>query len=171
MAFALACALCACSETPELRSSNPRPDGVEFVEAVYPLLLRDCSFAACHGANERFLQIYGPGRNRLDPDTHQDDPMLLEEVMYSYDRARSMLGTAANPSDSLLLRKPLEIAAGGQSHRGADALGRNVFLSRSSDGYSTLHHWAGTFGDPPQPEDVDMANATASQAVLDWLNQ
>lgn len=161
--------LAACSDGAELRGASPMPDGASFVSEVYPILLRDCAFSNCHGAGERFLQVLGPGRTRLEPETGQDDPILLSEVLLSYDRARSMLGTNADPAASLLLRKPLEIAAGGQTHHGADVFGRNVFSSTKIPQYDALLQWAMTYGDPPQQEDVDAANDAASAAIDAWL--
>lgn len=167
---ALACAwMAACSETPEQRGQLPVPDGVEFVTEVYPLLLRDCAFSNCHGSHERFLEVYGPGRTRLDPELGQDDPMTLDEVLHSYDRARSMLASSADPQEALLVRKPLELRAGGQTHHGVDAFGRNVFSSKQSRGYGILLRWARSSGSAPQQQDVDAANDAASKATLDWL--
>lgn len=167
--LALVMALAGCSDDAELRGAMPTPDGSGFVSEVYPILLRDCAFSNCHGAGERFLQVLGPGRTRLDPETGQDDPILLSEVTYSYDRARSMLSTNADPTASLLLRKPLEVAAGGQTHHGADPFGRNVFTSKKTPAYAIMLQWAMTYGDPPQQEDVDSANDAASAAIDAWL--
>jgi hypothetical protein len=97
--------------------------------------------------------------------TAPDGPILLSEVSHSYERALSMLRTAQQPLDSLLLNKPLEIAAGGQTHRGLDAFGRNIFDSRRSDGYQVLLRWALSSGDAPQQADVDAANELAKAAL------
>lgn len=169
VSYAAMVSLQACTQMPENSGATPKPDGVEFVTEVYPVLLRDCAFSNCHGAPERFLQIYGPGRTRLDDATGQDDPMLLDEMLHSYDRARSMLGSAKNPRSSLLLRKPLELSAGGQTHRGEDSFGRNIFPSQHAAGYVAFALWAQTVGDEPTQDDVDAANAAASQSVSDWL--
>jgi hypothetical protein len=158
-----------CSESPEFVGPAPSPDGVMFVEEVYPLLLRDCAFSNCHGAQERFLQVLGPGRTRLAEETGQDDEMMLTEVQHSYDRARTMLATADNPADSLLLVKPLELEQGGQTHRGIDPYGRNVFASKSAIGYRTLMRWAKSSGSSPQQDHVDAANTAAAAAVANWL--
>ena len=168
--FVIALVTAGCRDGAELRGATPMPDGASFVSDVYPILLRDCAFYSnCHGASERFLQVFGPGRTRLDSDTGQDDPIVLSEVTYSYDRARSMLGTDADPASSLLLRKPLEVAGGGQTHHGADAFGRNVFTSKKSPNYDVLLQWALTYGEPPQQDDIDAANAAASAAIEAWL--
>src|SRR5262245_46074091 len=108
------------SDASEWSGPLPTPDGAQFVQAVYPLMLRDCAFSSCHGAPERFFHVLGPGRSRLLPTTLPDDPMNLDEVLYSYERARSMLATGSSIEQSLLLRKPLEAAAGGQGHMGID---------------------------------------------------
>jgi hypothetical protein len=168
---AWACSTAAgCAETPEFsQSRSPHPDGAEFVTEVYPMLLRNCAFSTCHGAPERFLRVLGPGRTRLEERSGPNDPISLSEVTYTYDRARLMLVSAEKPQDSLLLRKPLEIAAGGQAHRGLDAFGRNVFASTDSAGYASLLRWALSSGAPPEQADVDDATAAASDATAELL--
>lgn len=155
-----ALALCiGCADTDAAGNSVPIPDGRQFVNEVYPVLLRDCAFSSCHGSRDRFLQVLGPGRPRLDPDTTEvTDPMRHDEVLYSYERARSMLSTGATATKSLLLLKPLEFSAGGQGHRGADDYGRNVYRSKHDPGIQAILNWAYTTGAPPTEEDVQAAN-------------
>lgn len=168
--FALCAAIAGCHETtPELHDNMPEPDGAMFVSEVYPILLRDCAFSTCHAAPARFLQVYGPGRRRLDTNINYDDDMTLDEVLYSYDRARSMLATAADPTQSFLLRKPLEVAAGGQGHFGVDGFGRNVFQSRDDDDYRVLLNWAQSSGQAPKQEDVEAAISKAGQEIVDLV--
>src|SRR5215510_3008152 len=85
--------LSGCADDPVALSTGelPSPSGTLFAAEVYPMLLRDCAFSACHGASERFLHLVGPGRTRLEPTTKPDDPVTLAEVVHSYDRCRSML--------------------------------------------------------------------------------
>jgi hypothetical protein len=152
---------CASSDQ-EFSGALPAPDGRLFVEEAYPLLLRDCAFVTCHGAQNRFFQVYGPGRVRFDVTaTEPSDPATLAEVLHSYDRARSMLTTSDTREKTLLLRKPLELQAGGQGHQGVDALGRNVFASASDPGYQVLLRWANSEGLPPTAAQVAAANAAA----------
>jgi len=154
--------LAGCSDGDDWREPPPSPDGTLFVSDVYPLLLGNCAFSTCHGNRNRFLQLYGPGRARLDPGaTRPDDPMTLPEVVHSYDRARAMLATASRPSASLLLRKPLDIVAGGQGHEGADEFGRNVFGSTQAPGYLLLMRWARSEGTQPTADEVEAAIAAA----------
>ncbi|HEY2732672.1 MAG TPA: hypothetical protein VGI70_01740 [Polyangiales bacterium] len=155
----LVCWLVGCGHADEWSGPLPAPDGAAFVREVYPLLLRDCAFSTCHGAADRFLQLYGPGRARLDPiATKPDDPMTLPEVLHSYDRARSMLATANRIDDSLLLSKPLEPSAGGQGHEGVDDFGRNPFASSLDPSYVAIAQWALSSGPPPSAADVAAAN-------------
>jgi hypothetical protein len=119
----------------------PTPDGQQFAQQVYPVLLRDCGFAACHGDHRRFFHIFGPGRVRLVPTMDPFDPATNEEIQLSYDRARSMLRVNAL-DQSLLLRKPLEPIAGGVGHRGLDELGRNVYLDANAPNLVLLRNWA-----------------------------
>jgi hypothetical protein len=153
-----------CASGAEFSGPLPQPDGASFVSDVYPLLLRDCAFVACHGAPERFFQVLGPGRVRLDASaTKPDDPATLPEVLRSYERARSMLASSDKLEDCLLLSKPLEPSAGGQGHKGVDELGRNVFASTNQPSYALLLRWARSTGAPPSAAQLMAANAAAAQ--------
>ena len=163
-----------CGSSKELSGPLPSPDGEQFVTQVYPMLLRDCAFAGCHGVEERFFQLYGPGRmrmpaNQLSPETQVEldytDPANLDEVRYSYDRALSMLASAEQVEDSLLLRKPLEAQAGGQGHKGVDDLGRNVFASKQDRRWQLLLAWAKSEGSPPTAAQVSALNEAALAAA------
>jgi hypothetical protein len=156
----------ACTSAAEYSIPLPTPDGKLFVDEVYPLMLRDCAFSTCHGQENRFFHLYGPGRVRLDPmTTKPDDPMLLSEVSDSYDRARSMLTDADQLDHTLLLNKPLALNAGGQGHKGVDSFGRNVFASVTDPGYALLVRWASSKGAPPTQAQVDAAKQ-ASMSVM-----
>ena len=129
------------------------PDRAQFDLEVYPVLLRDCGFHACHGSSERFFQVFGPGRGRMFAVTQPLAEVTLEEVAHSYERARSMID-AGEPAMSLLLRKPLAVEAGGQGHEGTDELGRNVYQTQTDPGYMVLSRWVlaqPTAPSTPQP--------------------
>lgn len=133
------CSLNACGgDSPELALAQP--DFPSFEANVYPVLLRDCSFVACHGSSERFFQVFGPGRARLDPMMPLMEPPTPAEVMHSYNRALSMID-ARDPSKSMILRKPLTLAAGGAGHEGVDSWMRAVYVSRLDPGYVALEAW------------------------------
>jgi hypothetical protein len=147
IACALALGACAADPGPLQVSS---PDRAQFEAEVYPVLLRDCGFHACHGSTERFFQVLGVGRGRLLPLTRPLDPSTPEEITHSWERARSMIDDRA-PARSLLLRKPLELEAGGVGHEGVDELGRNVYQTRMDSGYAALARWV--LAQPPSATD------------------
>lgn len=122
----------------------PALDRARFEAEVYPILLRDCGFPSCHSSTQRFFRVFGPGRVRLDPtETLPYDPPTGPEIDATFDRARSMLAAFPDPRESLLLRKPLEAAAGGGAHLGLDALGRNVYATRDDPSWIAIATWAG----------------------------
>jgi hypothetical protein len=109
---------------------------------VYPILVRDCGFPACHGSADRFFRVFGPGRTRLDEATTITAPATAAELDATYDRARSMLSGAASAESSLLVRKPLEVDLGGAPHMGVDQHGRDVYATTEAGGYVALLEWA-----------------------------
>lgn len=143
----------------------PAPDMALFVSQVQPVLARDCAFHVCHGARERFFQVLGPGRPRLDPALTHLDPITAEEIQFNYDRARSMIDPA-DIEGSLLLRKPLSQGAGGDGHLGTDGFGRDVYESINDPSYQVLLQWAKTGqvgGLPVQPQ-AGMVGVAGAQA-------
>jgi len=127
--------------TTESQSAKPAErDFRQFRDEVYPVLLRDCGFNACHGAGERFFRVVGPGRARLDPALRAFDLPSGDEVGLTYALARSMIDDK-KPERSLLLRKPLAIEAGGAGHLGADKFGRNVYRTVNDAGYLIIARW------------------------------
>lgn len=128
------------------------PDAALFEAEVYPILLRDCAFFACHGNTARFFRIYGPGRTRISDSLFPYDPVTPEEVEHTYERARSMLRGVHGVDDSMLLRMPLDAEAGGSGagHKGLDAWGHNVYRTREDAAYQVLWRWAHAQSDATQ---------------------
>jgi len=120
----------------------PDADTRRFLEDVYPVLLTNCGFPACHGNAARFFVVYGPGRARLDAATDIMADVTAAELALSYTRARSMLIAPGGPTSSLLLRKPLAVSAGGAAHAGDDAWGSAVIQSKRDPRYEALFFWA-----------------------------
>ena len=143
--LALCTGLSACAKD---EPAPPRADR-EFrdFQLVYPVLLRDCGFHACHGAPERFFRVVGPGRVRLDPDSAAFDGVTGDEASASYQSALTMLD-ADHPEESLLLKKPLAIEAGGSSHGGNDPFGRNVYRTAQDEGYLALARFVFALPEP-----------------------
>jgi len=125
-------------------ANPPIPDRATFEADVYPVLMRDCGFPDCHGNRDRFFRVYGLGRLRLEPEGLIDAPLQNAEMNESYERARSMLGSARRAEDTLLVRKPLEIDQGGAPHLGIDAYGQDVYGSTEDPSYQVLLTWART---------------------------
>ena len=150
LAGVLACLLAglasACVPVEE-PSAPPTPDRAVFDAAAWPVLVRDCGFAECHGSSQRFFRVVGPGHERLDPTTRLTDPVTPAELQLSYDRARSMID-AEHPRESLLLRKPLDVLAGGIGHEGTDQFGMDVYRSVDEPRFQTLVSWV-TASPPP----------------------
>jgi hypothetical protein len=135
----LGVALGACQADPGWSTAEGL-DYTPFKEDVYPILIRDCAFQACHGAEERFFRVWGPGRVRLSATSSAYSNATSEEITQSYQRALAMVDSN-DPGQSLLLRKPLATAAGGAGHLGADKFGRNLYRTVDDDGYLVLSRW------------------------------
>lgn len=120
----------------------PERDPIAFQNQVYPILLRDCAFPACHGAPGRFFHIYGPGRTRLLETTLPYAPATPEELAMSFDRTRSMLVDPDGPRRAPLLRKPLAIGSGGSGHKGDTPNGTAIYASKEDPSYIALFRWA-----------------------------
>lgn len=120
------------------------PDLMLFESTVYPVLIRDCAFYACHGNAERFFRVYGPGRLRISDELEAYDPATPAEIHHTYERARSMLQGVRGVEDSLLLRKPLDASEGGsgKGHRGTDLWGHDVYRVKSDVAYKKIVDWA-----------------------------
>lgn len=117
----------------------PAPSRAAFAREVYPILLRDCGFPACHGDPLRSFHLFGPGRLRLDPDMDPLDPPSADELNASYERTRAMLVRAAGEDEALLVRKP----GPGGGHQGIDANGENVYADGDDPALRTIAAWAG----------------------------
>ncbi|MDX2091200.1 MAG: hypothetical protein SFX73_25300 [Kofleriaceae bacterium] len=120
----------------------PAADAARFRTEIYPMLLADCGFPACHGTRARFFSVFGPGRTRLDPATAPYDPATPDELAVSYTRARSMLLSPDGVRRSPLLRKPLAVEVGGAGHEGVDVWGGNVYASKQDPRFQALFFWA-----------------------------
>jgi hypothetical protein len=138
-------ALVACSE-PVGKAAVASRDLDAFTNFVMPVLIRDCGFQGCHGSQERFFRVYGPGRTRYDPMTPALDPLTGFERDYTYQLALSMIDLD-DPAQSLILRKPLAAIAGGSSHEGVDKYGRNVYRTPDDEGYLQLTQWVFSEGE------------------------
>jgi len=132
------------------QSAFARREFMQFQREVYPVLLRDCGFPACHGASERFLRIWGPGRVRLPRAMGVPEAFDLptgDELSATYSLALSMIDNA-RPAHSALLRKPLAVEAGGAGHFGVDKYGRDIYRTAQDNGYLAIARWVFTLPAP-----------------------
>lgn len=121
---------------------NPPPTQIPVLDVGYfaakvePELLKSCAYGGCHGAPNRPLRIFSLGSSRLESGG------CLTPVEHTENYVRA-LAAAAPVSAGLpdLLRKPLQLEAGGSGHGGVDAFGRNVYASKDDEGYRTLEAW------------------------------
>lgn len=134
----IALALVGCTQ-PVGEVALAEPDQAVFRDTIYPILLRDCAFAGCHGTHDRFFAVFGPGRVRLDPATSIYAPATELELALTYTRATSMIDP--DREKSLLLRKPISVGQGGAGHRGDDPWGLAVFRARDDARYVALTNW------------------------------
>jgi len=137
-------------EPPSTDAAPAHREFSQFRSEVYPVLLRDCGFQACHGAPGRFFRVWGPGRARLPGQTRTPDPFDLpsgDELSASYSLALAFIDDS-NPAGSDLLRKPLALEAGGAAHGGIDGYGRNIYRTAQDSGLATLAAWV--FSAPQQ---------------------
>ncbi len=135
-----------CATSEEADATLAMPDRAVFDAQVWPILVRDCGFSACHGSEPRFFLVYGPGHERIDPTMRVGAEVTPLELQLSYDRARAMIDLD-DPASSPLLRKPLEVAAGGSGHEGTDEFGRDVYRSVDDAEFQVLVRWV--LGAPP----------------------
>lgn len=150
LALAVGCASCAeTGNNPEDPTASVRRDFGTFRTDVYPVLLRDCGFPACHGDSARFFHVWGPGRVRIAGDLGLPEAFDLptgNEIGTTLELARAMIDPD-DPERSPLLRKPLAVAAGGAGHLGVDKYGRDVYRTTEDEGYVVLRAWV-TSPDP-----------------------
>ena len=100
----------------------------EFVCGVQPVLIRRCSYQACHGNADHALRIYSAGKLRATPPTtrnQRDSSLTSDEVAGNFDSASGMVyaATAEERAKGIivnipLLQKPLAARFGGAEHHG-----------------------------------------------------
>lgn len=115
----------------------PEADYGVFVDRVQPVLAERCANPSCHGTVRRPLEVYAPSFHRADPEmVHSSDPLTDAELRANFDRSRAFILGAERPLDTLLLSKPLAIAAGGTGHADVE-----VFETRDDTEYVRMLDW------------------------------
>ncbi len=140
--LALLSALVLCSCTQEgIEDETPLPvlDENYFRCEVQPILTASCAFMACHGNDERPLEIYAAKRYRLGISwVDYTLPITDEELAANFKLVRGFVQPL-----NLLADKPLDTRAGGLFHRGKDLFGNvDVYSSEDNIGYQKLKAFA-----------------------------
>jgi hypothetical protein len=131
-----------CIGTPEGTTQVPVLDYELFVSDVQVIFVERCGNPACHGRPERPFSVFGPEWYRADPSrTFLDEPLTDAEVLANYERACAFSLGISDPTDCLLLRKPLALAAGGVGH-----LGGEVWSDRDDTEARVVEAWLATAG-------------------------
>ncbi|MEZ4337514.1 MAG: hypothetical protein R3B82_12910 [Sandaracinaceae bacterium] len=117
---------------------------------VQPGLTRSCSAFACHGDARRPFTVFARNRLRWGGDERDRNARLRDdERAFNYESALGMVDVDA-PEESLILRKPLDAAAGGGFHGGATLFGAgDVYATEEDLEYQVLREWVmGAVADP-----------------------
>jgi hypothetical protein len=127
-----------CAKPPPPVGPFPKLSYACFVQNVEPELQQSCAFRTCHGKDTRPLHLYSmagergpnPGDFQLSDDEHRAN--YQRAIVYANT-------TSSNLPD--LLRKPLQLEAGGAGHGGVDRFGHNVYGSQTEPGWLALSSW------------------------------
>jgi hypothetical protein len=126
-------------------------DRATFDRCVAPILIRNCSFNACHG-NEGFaLRVYSVGKLRFPGTANTQDartqPLTQAENDANYQSAIAFTYGGPSAADNLLVRKPLPAAAGGFEH-----VGGAIFSGTDDPCAQQLRAWlSGISAECPNP--------------------
>ena len=127
----------------------------EYVCEVQPVLVRRCSFLACHGNADHALRVYSPGKLRLDDSAAttraaRDAKLTADEVFRNFESATGTVYYAQpsdrmNPDDRVpILVKPTRAAFGGAEHHGVGIFPVYGAADLSHDPeYQALAAWVG----------------------------
>ncbi len=88
---------------------------------IEPILIRDCSYLACHGNAGLALRVYSVGKLRAGESSTLDTrtaPLTTDERHANYESALGFSFPNVAPQDNFLVRKPLAQSLGGYEHTG-----------------------------------------------------
>jgi len=138
---ACAIALCACTSVTESPAPDPTVslDETVFKCNVEPILVRQCSYLACHGNPQSALRVYSPGKLRATTPANVDDEdaaVTDAEHHANFLNAAGLSFGLASVDDNWLLRKPLPSADGGFEH-----VGGAIYIGTNDTQYVAIHDW------------------------------
>lgn len=126
-------------------SNGPAADpAASLDEAVFrcnvePILVRQCSYTACHGIAGAALRVYSPGKLRAVQPVDIDNaiaPLTDGEQHANFESAAGFSFMLSDPLDNFLLRKPLPPGDGGYEH-----LGGVIYKSNTDPQYLAIKAW------------------------------
>lgn len=125
----------------------------EFVCHAQPVLIRRCSFLACHGNPDHALRIYSSGKLRLittNDRATRDAKLSADEVERNFESATGTVYDAQpsdrqNPDDRVpILLKPTRASFGGSEHHGVGIFPAYPAQDLEHDAeYQALAAWVG----------------------------
>ncbi len=157
----------------------------QFVCGVMPVLIRRCSYLACHGRTdatttpdgkpsqfEHAFRVFSPGKLRLMDDgvrNDRDDILSSDEVNLNFESASGMVMTASAAARAQpdipaipLLAKPLARRMGGAEHHGVAIFPVYPNKDLTTDGdWTALAAWVGG-ARQPNPVEKDCADLFAN---------
>jgi len=133
--------LVACASVAESPATDPTTslDETVFKCNVEPILVRQCSYNACHGNAGSALRVYSPGKLRAAPPANVDDedaPVTDPEHHANFLSAAGLSFGVTSTDDNWLLRKPLPAASGGFEHSGGA-----IYSDTKDPQYTAIHDW------------------------------
>jgi len=144
----LAC-LSACAGVENASAPDPATTLSEpvFRCKVEPILVRQCSYNACHGIAGTALRVYSPGKLRALPASDIDAliaPLTDDEHHANFTSAAGFAYGTTTVTDNFLLRKPLASSDGGYEHAGGA-----IFTSGSDPQLVAILTWLSGQGGCP----------------------
>jgi len=130
---------------PGLRDEAPFSSSLDeayFRCRVQPILTKSCAAFACHGDVKRYYHLFARNRLRMGgTEATRNAAMKPEERGANYDATRAIVDLDAR-DESLLLKKPLDVSAGGYYHGGATRYDKgDVFATTEDPDYVILEKW------------------------------
>ncbi|KAB2905552.1 MAG: hypothetical protein F9K40_06675 [Kofleriaceae bacterium] len=124
-----------CTDTTIDGEPVPALDLAFYAASVQRYVGYGCGSLDCHGEAGRMLRIYAEDGLRQSAEL-RGEVIEASEIAANVASFAAIELDASSAADSLTLRKPLAVTAGGMAHEGGD-----VWLAVEEDGYRCLRGW------------------------------
>ena len=150
----VALAVSACSYDDQGETAVEVRDASSYAASVQPLLGPGCATLDCHGDPEQPLTLYSENGLRRSA-ALRGEPISQDELAANV-LAIAGVDPGAQPTDHLVVRKPLSEEAGGMHHKGGD-----LWVDTSDPAYLCMTGWLS--------DDIEgiSADCDAASAVFD----